>query len=134
MKRLLLLAIFCLVAVLVAPAFAERPAVPADGIKLNHNGNPEKVVVFNHSTHKEDCADCHHPVDGKENYGKCASEGCHSLNKDDKLPYISLKGVIHNKKPSQFHTCLSCHTDQFGKDKDKKKDMTSCNGSKCHPS
>jgi len=114
------------------PAMAEKPAVPADGIKMN--ATTKKVVVFNHSTHKDvTCEKCHHPVEGKSEYRKCSSAGCHdSMSRKDK----TAKGyynMIHNKKLVEIQSCLSCHVTVVKKDPSKKKELLSCKGSKCHP-
>ena len=69
---------------LSVPAIAAQPPVPADGLVLQ-GSNPKKPVTFNHSTHKTvECVICHHPVDGKESYAKCATAGCHDNLKDKK--------------------------------------------------
>ncbi len=116
-----------------AVAYAEQPDVPADGIEMKNTKNP---VVFNHTTHKEiACGSCHHKVEGKENYGKCASAGCHdSFDRKDK----SVKGYyrVMHAKDMQYASCVSCHIETI-KDKqddaELKKALTACKGSKCHP-
>jgi hypothetical protein len=130
MRKCILSALALLVLALALPALAARPPVPADGGKLEKTKQP---VIFNHSTHKDDCAVCHHPVDGKENYGKCGNAGCHdSMDRKDK----SAKGyyhVMHTKTGTKFATCASCHAQAAEKFPDKKKDLTACKQSKCHP-
>ena len=132
MRKLLLLGIFCLTAVLALPVLASQPEVPADGIKMNKGG--KKEVIFNHSTHKKPaCGECHHPVDGKEDYGACSKAGCHDkLDPKDKS-VNSYHLVIHKKKDTKFQTCVSCHEKTAGDDKDKKKELAGCAKSKCHP-
>lgn len=130
MYRFVVIVFSLLVLALALPALASQPAVPADGIKMDKGKQP---VVFNHSTHKnEKCGVCHHPVDGKENYQKCGSAGCHdSMDRKDK----SEKGyynAIHGKN-LKFMNCLTCHLEVAAKEPDKKKELTSCKGSKCHP-
>ena len=116
---------------LAAPAFA-APAVPADGLKMV-GSNPKKAVTFNHSSHKAiECSVCHHPVDGKENFAKCATAGCH----DDlagKKGTKSLYYVVHSKKDVKFQSCLQCHDKIVAEKPDLKKDLTGCAKSKCHP-
>lgn len=116
---------------LAAPAFA-APAAPADGLEMV-GSNPKKVVKFNHSTHKDiECTVCHHPVDGKENFAKCATAGCH----DDlagKKGTKSLYYVVHSKKNVKFQSCLQCHDKIVAEKPDLKKDLTGCAKSKCHP-
>ncbi len=132
MRKLLILGIFCMMAVLVLPALAAQPEVPADGFKMNKGG--KKEVIFNHSTHKtQTCVECHHPVDGKEDFRSCTTAGCHD-NIDPKDKSInSYYQMIHKKKDSQHQTCVGCHEKTAGDDKDKKKELTACAKSKCHP-
>lgn len=132
MKKLLILGIFCMMACLVLPALAAQPDAPADGHKMNKGG--KKEVIFNHSTHKEvNCVDCHHPVDGKEDYRPCSTEGCHD-NLDPKDKSInSYYQAMHKKKDPKFQTCVICHEKTAGDDKAKKKELAACAKSKCHP-
>ena len=101
---------------------------PADGAVLNHMGGME--VTFNHSAHSAlDCAECHHQ--GGEDY-QCTASGCHDImDKKDKTP-ASWYNAVHSKKAS-LSTCVSCHTENAGDDKDKKKELAGCKGSACHP-
>ena len=121
-----------LAAIFALSAPAAQPDAPADGIRMSQTKQP---VTFNHSTHQKDlqCGDCHHAVDGKENYGKCANAGCHdSMDRKD----TSVKGyhrVLHAKSDVQFATCASCHAQVAAKFPDRKKDLTACKRSKCHP-
>lgn len=128
--------LFIALAALAALAFA-MPLIaadaPADGLKM---AATKKPVIFNHSTHTSaKCVDCHHPVNGKESYAKCSAEGCHSAAKADKKKAGSYYKIVHNKKPgkSGLSTCVSCHKAVAGKDKAKKKALTGCKKSKCHP-
>jgi hypothetical protein len=117
---------------LPAPALAAQPDTPAVGIIMKNTKQP---VVFNHSTHQKDmkCGDCHHAVNGKEDYGKCANADCHdSMDRKDK----SVKGyyhVMHTKSGTKFATCASCHAQTVEKFPDRKKELTACKQSKCHP-
>ena len=107
MKKLLTIAIFCMLAALVMPAFAAQPDVPADGIKLNKGG--KKEVLFNHSAHKDvACADCHHPVNGKEEYKSCASAGCHDAMGQKEKGINSYYQAVHKMKDVQHQSCVSC--------------------------
>ena len=91
------------------------------------------VLKFNHSTHaKEACETCHHKVDGKENFQKCATAGCHD-DLTGKQPPKSLFAVVHSKKELAHQTCMTCHVKVAGDDAAKKKELTGCKGSKCHP-
>ena len=125
-----ILALLCLA--LSMPALAAPPPVPQDGIKLNRTKQPP--VTYNHSSHKDiQCVDCHHPVDGKEVFSKFGGAGCHdSMDRKDK----SAKGyyrMIHAKSGTQRATCASCHIQIAEKFPDKKKELTACKQSKCHP-
>lgn len=138
MKKLLILAIFCLTAALALPALvtaADPPPAPAEPITMDKGG---KGVVFKHETHAKDtCVACHHPVDGKEDYRSCTTDGCHPLEGGPPAPYKTLKGILHNKKPAEgYTTCLSCHikaAKDAGMDKAATDKMTKCNDSYCHP-
>ena len=132
MKKLLTLAIFCMMAALVIPAFAAQPEVPADGLKLNKGG--KKEVVFNHGTHKEiACVECHHQVDGKEDYRSCATAGCHDAMGQKEKGINSYYQAMHKVKDPQHQSCVSCHTKTAGDDKDLKKQLAGCAKSACHP-
>jgi ribosomal protein L34E len=132
MKRLLMLAIFCMTAALVLPAIAAQPEVPADGIKMNKSG--KKEVTFNHSTHTTvACGDCHHPVDGKEDFRPCATAGCHDITGTADKSIQSYNLALHKKKDNKHPTCVSCHEQLAGDDKEKKKELAGCAKSKCHP-
>ncbi|OBQ54823.1 cytochrome c3 family protein [Halodesulfovibrio spirochaetisodalis] len=133
MKRVMVLAlaaVLCVAFAMVAYA-VEAPSGP---VKMEATKKP---VIFNHSTHTEyKCVECHHLVDGKENYQKCATAGCHSAAKADKKKAGSYYKVVHNKKAGKktgIATCVSCHKKVAGKDKAKKKALTGCKKSKCHP-
>ncbi|MCL1888976.1 MAG: cytochrome c3 family protein [Desulfovibrionaceae bacterium] len=117
----------------VASPAADRPEAPADGLKLSLL---KKEVVFNHSTHDKDmaCVDCHHPVEDKEeDYRPCSTSGCHD-NLDPKDKSVnSLYQAFHKAKGTKFKTCVSCHIEKAGSDKDLKKELAGCKNSKCHP-
>ncbi len=129
MKKLILCGAMALSLAFAVSAFA-APAVPADGIVMDKT---KLHVTFNHSTHTgNQCGECHHPVDGKETFLQCGSAGCHdNFDKKDKSVH-SYYQVMHGKK-LKFDSCVSCHTTVAGKDKDKKKALTSCKKSACHP-
>jgi hypothetical protein len=132
MKKLFLLGMFCMTAALVLPAFASQPETPADGIKMNFSG--KKEVLFNHGTHKDNgCQTCHHPVDDKENYGKCSNDGCHHIADTSDKSVNSYNLAMHKKKDNKHQTCLSCHEKTAGDDKARKKELAGCSKSKCHP-
>ncbi len=132
MKRLFLLGVFCLLAAFVLPALAAQPEVPADGQKLEKGG--KKVVIFNHSTHKaQKCVECHHPVDGKEDFRPCATAGCHDIMGQKDKSINSYYQAMHKKQDVKHNSCVACHTTTAGDDAAKKKELTGCAKSKCHP-
>lgn len=133
MKKIFLVGFVLLISAFALTALA-APEVPQDGIKLVRTGNEKKAVVFNHSTHKDvKCVDCHHLVEGKEDYRPCATAGCHD-NFDQKDKSVnSYYQAMHKAKNPKHQSCVSCHTAAAGADKDKKKELAGCAKSKCHP-
>ncbi len=132
MKKMVLSLLALFVLAIAIPALA-APEAPADGIKMNNGGTKKKTVVFNHSTHKEiACGSCHHPVDGKEDYRKCSTAGCHDDLKGKKGTK-SYYNVMHARKGTKFDSCVSCHVKTAGADAAKKKALVGCAKSKCHP-
>lgn len=133
MKKLLLFGCGTLLAAaLSAPALATPPAVPSEPLTMNLTKKP---VVFDHAQHSNvECASCHHQVDGKENYQKCSTSGCHDvLGAKDKSVH-SYYRIAHDRKiAASYNSCLSCHSEVIKHLPDKKKAMTSCVGSSCHP-
>lgn len=129
MRKPLFIALVAIIALAFALPLVAADA-PADGLKMSATKNN---VVFNHSTHKSaKCVDCHHLVDGKENTQKCSTAGCHSTADADKKNPGSYYNVMHGKK-AKLSTCISCHVEAAGADKDKKKMLTGCKKSSCHP-
>ncbi|MDL2285417.1 cytochrome c3 family protein [Desulfovibrio sp. OttesenSCG-928-F07] len=130
MKKIFLLGLMLLISAFAITAIA-APTAPADGYKM---AKTKKPVVFNHSTHTAiKCAECHHPVNGKEDYRACSTAGCHD-NMDQKDKSInSYYQAMHKAKGAKFDTCISCHNKVAGADKDKKKALSGCAKSKCHP-
>lgn len=130
MKKILMLSLSILVAVALAmPAIAARPEAPVGPMKMALTSKP---VTFNHDTHASvDCAVCHHEVNGVENYGKCGDAGCHDAFGPKEKGKNSYYRLAHDKKME--NSCISCHTKVAGQDKDKKKALTGCKGSACHP-
>ncbi|MBQ4567997.1 MAG: cytochrome c3 family protein [Desulfovibrio sp.] len=129
MKKSLVLS--CLLTLLLAvPALASQPAVPDKPLEFK---GAKKTVIFNHSTHqKVDCVVCHHKVDDKANFQKCGTAGCH----DDltaKKGSKSLYAVVHTRTGMKEETCMSCHLKLVAEQPDKKKELTGCAKSKCHP-
>ena len=73
-KKFLFLAAILTLA-LALPALAAQPPVPDKPLELKGS---KKTVMFPHAPHqKVECVTCHHPVQDKENFQKCATAGCH---------------------------------------------------------
>ena len=105
--------------------------VPADGTELAYL---EKIVVFNHSTHAaQACEDCHHMWDGSSDVQGCTTAGCHDIMDRKDKTVQSFYKVIHGKGSDEVASCLSCHKEVAGKDKDLKTKLTKCKNSACHP-
>lgn len=129
MRKLFFCGALALAVAFALPAIA-APKVPADGLKMDAT---KMVVTFNHSTHKAyKCGDCHHPVNGKEDFRKCNTAGCHdNMDKKDKGVH-GYYNVMHGKN-LKFQSCVSCHAEVAGADAAKKKELTGCKKSSCHP-
>ncbi|WP_297829184.1 cytochrome c3 family protein [uncultured Desulfovibrio sp.] len=129
MKKFMFLAVILSLA-LALPVLAAQPPVP--GTPLEFKGS-RKTVMFPHAPHaKVECVTCHHLVQGKENFQKCATAGCHddlTAKKGEK----SLFYVVHAKTGLKQQTCLECHTKIVAEKPDLKKDLTGCAKSRCHP-
>lgn len=128
MKKSLLV---CLVCAALVCAFAlpnlQATDAPAGAISMTAMGG--NAVTFNHSSHASlKCEECHHQGDAY----KCTDAGCHDImDKKDKSA-ASWYNAVHSKKAA-LSTCVSCHSDAAGDDKDKKKELAGCKGSVCHP-
>lgn len=129
MRYLIICSIAVLSLALAAIGIAAQPEVPADGIKMERTSMP---VVFNHSTHTTaECAACHHPVNGVEDYRSCSTAGCHD-NFDRKDKSVNSYYQVMHGKDLQFSTCVSCHQEVAGTDKEKRRLLTGCKNSACH--
>lgn len=105
---------------------------PVDATKLEYF--PSKVVYFPHEAHQSlECQECHHKWDGEAVIKPCGESGCHDvLDKKDKSEK-SLYKIIHGRGSKEISSCLSCHRDAASSDKELRKALTGCLGSKCHP-
>jgi cytochrome c553 len=131
----------CLLSGLVLLALA-LPALSADagpdGLVLdNFQAEQNKLsVTFNHSTHTDfECTACHHTWDPGcgEDPKPCSFSGCHDvMDKRDKS-VSSYYLIIHNMRPKEISTCVSCHREQAQGDKEKMRELAGCRGSVCHP-
>ncbi len=112
-----------------APASAVPP-VPEGPVTMKKTKMP---VVFNHDAHAiYDCEDCHHPVDGVATYAPCADSGCHDIMGTKDKTVHSYYQMIHKAKAGKYETCVSCHRDVAGDDRERRKELTGCKGSACH--
>ena len=128
MEKFVILLCFLLATAL--SAFAARPEVPTKPLPIKGS---KKEVMFPHSPHqKVECVTCHHEVDGKEDFQKCATAGCHD-NLTEKKGEKSLYLVIHTKAGLKHQTCTECHIKTVAEKAELKKDLTACAKSKCHP-
>lgn len=93
-------------------------------------------VTFNHSPHAQyECKDCHHTWDPAcgDPPRPCSFSGCHDvMDKKDKSATSYYK-IIHDMRPKELNTCVSCHRELAGADKQKKREFAGCKGSVCHP-
>lgn len=125
------LTLACALALCPLSAQAAQPAVPEQPVAVKGS---KKTVMFPHASHaKIECVVCHHKVDGKENFEKCATVGCHD-NLADKKGEKSLYYVMHGKSAELKHqSCLQCHAKVVETMPDLKKKLTGCKDSACHP-
>jgi len=132
-KWLIFVASVALISLTALPALtADAP----DGLTLDHYKSEQNnlVVTFNHSTHAEyECAECHHDWNGEGEPQSCVDAGCHDvMDKKDKT-VASWYLQVHNMRPEALSTCVSCHKDAAGTDREKRKELAGCRGSVCHP-
>ncbi|NJB68209.1 hypothetical protein GGQ74_001882 [Desulfobaculum xiamenense] len=132
MKKILSLCVVCFaVACFCALPVLNAADAPADGLKM---AKTAKAVVFNHGTHKDaKCQDCHHKWDGASAIKKCSDAGCHDNFDKKAKDASSYYQAMHAKKVKAADSCISCHLKAAGSDKDKKKQLTGCKKSACHP-
>ncbi|MDR2574140.1 MAG: cytochrome c3 family protein [Desulfovibrio sp.] len=124
-------ALLCLfILALAFPALAAPPPVPTDPLPVKGS---KKEVMFPHVPHqKVECVVCHHKVEGKENFQKCATAGCHD-NLTEKKGEKSLYAVMHTKEGLKYQTCIQCHAKVVAEKEELKKELLGCAKSKCHP-
>lgn len=130
-KMFTILCSACLVLAVALPSiFAEE--APTEAIELAYF--PNLKVIFPHDKHADlQCEACHHMWDGKAAVQSCTDSGCHDVfDKKDKTEK-SFYNVIHGKGTAEVQSCLGCHREEAKKNKDMRKQLTSCKGSGCHP-
>jgi hypothetical protein len=54
------------------------------------------------------------------------------MDKKDKTVNSYYK-VLHDMRPKELSTCVSCHREVAGDDREKKRELAGCRGSVCHP-
>ena len=133
MRKIFFIPVLLMAGILCAALAQAAPDSPPDGLKMHKT---KRTVVFNHSTHKKnmECTACHHPVQGKENFAKCSTAGCHD-NVTDRTD-TSKRGyhnVFHNVETTKMKTCNGCHLDVAAKNPAREQELTGCAESKCHP-
>lgn len=91
-------------------------------------------VQFSHvAMQSVECGTCHHEVDGKENYKKCSSQGCHDiLGSNARRQVRSYYRITHEPAPGQY-SCIKCHLEVTAQKPELKQALTACSGSLCHP-
>lgn len=130
MKKLIICAICALAFTAMGVSFAMAADAPAGPIKMEKTKNP---VTFDHANHAMDCKECHHKWDGAGAIVACSSAGCHdNFDKKDKSDHNYYK-AMHGRGKT-VTSCTSCHKAEGKKvDKARKKELTGCKKSKCHP-
>ena len=127
-QRLILSCMFVLL--LAVPALASQPAAPDKPLEFK---GAKKTVLFNHATHqKVDCVVCHHMVADKATFQPCGSAGCHD-DLTSKKGSKSLYAVVHTRQGLKQETCMACHLKVVAEQPDRKKELTGCARSLCHP-
>lgn len=135
MRKMYMSSLVCGAIFLASPVLvvsADQPEAPKEPVSIVGS---KKTVLFPHDKghEKYECVVCHHPVDGKTTYAKCATAGCHD-NLVEKKGDKSLYFVMHNKSEDlKFQSCMKCHADIVAKNADLKKKLTGCSQSACHP-
>ncbi len=121
-------------AFVLACALPSLFAVDTPGAPIKLEYFPNKIVMFPHDKHAAlDCKKCHHKWNEKDIIKPCGDSGCHDVfDKSDKSEK-SFYNIVHGKGSADMQSCLACHRQEAGSDKDKKKAMTGCKGSGCHP-
>jgi hypothetical protein len=142
MKKTTVLLLICIcLAGTAAFAAPGPPEAPAEIREMDWTRRP---VAFSHQAHfaglgmqadpRESCVLCHHPVNGEAVFKTCAAEGCHdNLDPKDKSVQSYFQAT-HKRKKDTFYSCVSCHQEHAGADIEKKKRLTGCKESACHPS
>ena len=156
-KKHLLVATICGIAMLVAAAGIYAKAVP-DVIELKdpaYKKHKKGVVNFEHKKHQDDyakkypeyykkgCGECHHDKDNKplsslkegDEVQKCIE--CHKIPAEAPKGKKAKKKLSKKEKIKDYHAealhanCRDCHKKYNKKYKPKKKAPTTC--TKCHP-
>lgn len=128
-----LLVMACLAYGIGAPPVdaAEQPTPPQNPLPLQYL---KKTVDFPHLPHTGlTCVSCHHTWDGESVMPKCTNSGCHDVMDPKDKSVQSFYKVIHGRGSKDVASCLSCHKVEAKKQPDKRKYLTGCTQSACHP-
>jgi hypothetical protein len=110
---------------------ASQADIPPDDHLMQRTENP---VVFPHTPHgRIDCAVCHHTVldDGSIDLRSCAVSGCHdNFDRRDRTSK-SYYNILHGRN-LEHPTCISCHIEVAGDDRERRRELTACRNSVCH--
>lgn len=94
---------------------------------------PEKLVPFAHDKHAElQCQKCHHVWDGQSEMQRCSTAGCHDVFDSKDKSVNSFYNIVHGRGSAEVASCVGCHKEAAGADKEKRKQLTGCKGSGCH--
>ncbi|AGW12253.1 cytochrome c3 family protein [Megalodesulfovibrio gigas] len=125
----LVLSVVLLAAAVGAVAAPQSPSSP---LTLRYL---KKEVVFPHAAHGAlECRTCHHPWDGENPMPKCSEAGCHDVFDAKDKSEKSFYKIVHGPGAAAAPSCLACHKDTAAKNPERKKVLTGCAGSACHPS
>ncbi len=114
-------------------AQAEEQPTPPD--KPLHLEYLKKAVDFPHAPHAgSPCTTCHHTWTGGEPMPKCSDSGCHDVMDPKDKTVQSFYKMVHGRGSEAIPSCLSCHKAEAKKQPEKRKALTGCAKSACHPS
>lgn len=110
---------------------AEQPAPPDQPLRLEYL---KKAVDFPHAPHTgAACVTCHHTWTGSEPMPKCSDSGCHDVMDPKDKTVRSFYNMVHGRGSEAVSSCLACHKEEAKKQPEKRKELTGCVKSACHP-
>lgn len=123
--------------ILASPAITAGIEAPGTMAIDNYKSEAANLKVnFNHLSHSNyECVECHHQWDPGcgEPPKPCSYSGCHDVMDKKEKSKSSYYKIIHDMRPKEISTCVSCHRETAGGDKEMKKKLAGCRGSVCHP-